>query len=338
MRIILFSSLVLLFVSCSKSKPNSNATPVVGDVSLTAVVSTDSSGNVSFTASAANAVSYVFSFGDGNSQSAQSGKVTYTYFASGSYTASVIATGAGGDSKSMNLPVTIGKKLSLIWSDEFDSPGSPDPTKWTFDLGGGGWGNNELEYYTSRQSNAYVSNGTLKIVANKESYMGSAYTSARMLTQGLYSFKYGKIEISAKLPASIGTWPAIWMLGSDISTVSWPACGEVDIMEQSGSLKNTIYGTLHYPTEANQYGDGGTTPITNASTAFHKYATIWTPISIQILVDDVVFYTLPNNNTLPFNQDFFIILNIAMGGNFGGTVDPSFATDQMEIDYVRVYQ
>jgi len=338
MPFVRISLLMLFFVSCSKGKSGGNTTPSVGDISFTAVASTDSSGNVSFTASAANAVSYVFSFGDGNSQSAQSGKVTYTYFASGSYTASVIATGAGGDSKSMNLPVTIGKKLSLIWSDEFDSPGSPDPTKWTFDLGGGGWGNNELEYYTSRQSNAYVSNGTLKIVANKESYMGSAYTSARMLTQGLYSFKYGKIEISAKLPASIGTWPAIWMLGSDISTVSWPACGEVDIMEQSGSLKNTIYGTLHYPTEANQYGDGGTTPITNASTAFHKYATIWTPISIQILVDDVVFYTLPNNNTLPFNQDFFIILNIAMGGNFGGTVDPSFATDQMEIDYVRVYQ
>ena len=142
----------------------------------------------------------------------------------------------------------------------------------------------------------------------------------------------------AKLPASIGTWPAIWMLGNNISTVGWPACGEVDIMEQNGSQKSTIFGTLHYPTEVNQYGDGGNTNVSTANTAFHKYAAIWSSSTIQLLVDDSVYYTLPNQSSLPFNQNFFIILNLAMGGNFGGTVDPAFTTDQMEIDYVRVYQ
>ena len=128
------------------------------------------------------------------------------------------------------------------------------------------------------------------------------------------------------------------MLGNNISTVGWPACGEVDIMEQNGSQKSTIFGTLHYPTEVNQYGDGGNTNLSTANTTFHKYAAIWSSSTIQLLVDDSVYYTLPNQSSLPFNQNFFIILNLAMGGNFGGTVDPSFTTDQMEIDYVRVYQ
>src|SRR5262249_2728296 len=138
-----------------------------------------------------------------------------------------------------------------------------------------------------------------------------------------------------------GTWPGIWMLGNNFTTVGWPACGEIDIMEQNGSQKNTIYGTLHYPQQKNANGDGGTTTFgsaTAASSDFHRYAAIWSASSIQLLVDDVVYYTLPNSSGLPFNQSFFIILNLAMGGNFGGTVDPAFTTDQLEIDYVRVYQ
>ena len=228
--------------------------------------------------------------------------------------------------------------LHLVWSDDFNVPGSPDPTKWGFDLGGGGWGNNELEYYTNRQVNAIVSNGTLKIIAQKESYNGSQYTSARMLSNNLYSFEYGRMDVRAKLPAGTGTWPAIWMLGNDLATAGWPACGEIDVMEQSGSLKSTIYGTLHYPTEAGQYGDGSSTTTTTASSAFHVYTTLWTPTSIQLLMDSVVYYTLPNKLSLPFNQPFFIILNVAMGGNFGGTVDPAFTVDSMEVDYVHVYQ
>jgi beta-glucanase (GH16 family) len=331
---------MIALASCSKggSGSGNNGNPTLGDVSIVAVVNPDSSGNVSFTATAANALSFDFDFGNGIIQTVDSGKVTYKYPVSGTYTVNVVASGTGGQAKSMSTMVTVVVKSGLVWSDEFDTPGAPDPSKWTYDTGGGGWGNNELEFYTSRSSNVYVSNGTLKIVANKESYQGSAYTSARMKTQGLYSFQYGRIDVMAKLPASAGTWPAIWMLGIDIATVAWPACGEIDIMEQNGSSKNTIYGTLHYPTEKNPNGDGGTTSLSTASSAFHKYSTIWSAASIQLLVDDVVYYTLPNSNSIPFNQNFFIILNMAMGGNFGGTVDPAFTTDQMEIDYVRVYQ
>lgn len=342
MKIVSFIFLVLLFLAtaCSKSSSGNSGNVTLGDVSLNAVVSTDSSGNVSFTASATNAVSYDFNFGNGVIQTIPSGSVTYKFPASGMYTVNVIATGSTGQTKSNNIVVNVAIKHSLVWSDEFNTPGSPDPTKWTFDIGtgSGGWGNNELEYYTSRTDNAIVSNGTLKIITKKESYNGSAYTSARMLTQGLYSFQYGKIEVMAKLPASMGTWPAIWMLGNNISTVPWPGCGEIDIMEQNGYQKNLIFGTLHYPTQVNASGDGSSTSLTTASSGFHKYATVWTSASIQILIDDVVFYTLPNTTNLPFNQKFFMLLNVAMGGNFGGTVDPAFTTDQMEIDYVRVYQ
>ncbi|PZX62860.1 family 16 glycosylhydrolase [Hydrotalea sandarakina] len=340
LKLTIFSVLITsMLVGCGGSSKNPtppNQAP--GSVKITAVVATDSSGNVSFTASATNAVSYDFDFGNGIIQTIPSGITTYKYTSSGTYTVNVIAKSASGLTSSANIQVTVAVKLNLVWSDEFNTPGSPDPTKWTYDLGAGGWGNNELEYYTSRTDNAVVSNGTLKIIAKKESYSGSSYTSARLKTQGLYAFKYGRIDVSAKLPASIGTWPAIWMLGNNISTVGWPACGEIDIMEQNGNNKNIVYGTLHYPQQVNQYGDGATTSVANASTVFHKYSAIWSPTTIQLLVDDVVYYTLPNNSNFPFNQNFFIILNVAMGGTLGGTVDPNFTTDQMEIDYVRVYQ
>src|SRR5205823_14925722 len=129
-------------------------------------------------------------------------------------------------------------------------------------------------------------------------------------------FKYGKLEVRAKLPAGAGTWPAIWMLGSNFLTAPWPACGEIDIMEQKGNEPNKIYGTLHYPGHSGANGSGGTTSITDASTAFHVYAVNWSPTTITFMIDNVPFYTLANNSTLPFNQNFFIILNFAMGGTF----------------------
>jgi beta-glucanase (GH16 family) len=336
--VILISMIVLS--SCSKggSGSGNNGDPTLGNVALNAVVRPDSSGNVTFTATAANALSYDFDFGNGVIQTVDSGVVTYKYPLSGNYTVNVVASGTGGQAKSMSTTVNVVVRFGLVWSDEFNTPGAPDPSKWTYDIGGGGWGNNELENYTSRSSNVYVSNGTLKIVANKESYQGSNYTSARMKTQGLYSFQYGRIDVMAKLPASMGTWPGIWMLGSDITTIAWPACGEIDIMEQNGSAKSTIFGTMHYPTEKNPNGDGGTTTLSTPSTAFHLYSAIWSAASIQLLVDSVPYYTLPNSSSIPFNQNFFVILNLAMGGNFGGSVDPAFTTDQLEIDYVRVYQ
>jgi beta-glucanase (GH16 family) len=344
MKIVTFALLSVLFVSaaCGKKSTDgpSNANTAPTGLTVQAKVNADSSGNVSFTATATGAVSYDYDFGNGVFQTVANGAVTYKYPAAGNYTVNVVAKGAGGLTASQSVQVTVVVKTSLIWADEFDIPGSPDPAKWGYDTGtgSGGWGNNELEYYTSRTDNAVVSNGTLKIVAKKESYNGSAYTSARLLTKGLFSFRYGKIEVRAKLPAAKGSWPGIWMLGNNFAAVGWPACGEIDIMEQNGSQKSTIYGTMHYPTQKSPNGDGGTTTVSTASSDFHRYAAIWSAASIQILVDDAVFYTLPNNSGIPFNQNFFIILNLAMGGNFGGTVDPAFTIDQMEVDYVRVYQ
>ena len=331
---------LLLSASCSKKSSPGPSDTAPSNLTVHATVNPDSSGNVAFTASAANAVSYDYDFGNGIYQTVPAGSVTYKYAASGNYTVNVIAKSSGGQTISQSIPVTVIIKTSLLWSDEFDTPGAPDASKWGYDIGtgSGGWGNNELEYYTSRPDNVIVSNGTLKIIAKKESYNGSAYTSARMLSKGLFSFQYGKIEIRAKLPAGTGTWPGIWMLGNNFATAGWPACGEIDIMEQNGSQKTTVYGTMHYPTQKSPNGDGGTTTVPTATSDFHRYAAIWSQASIQLLVDDVVYYTLPNSSSIPFNQNFFIILNVAMGGNFGGPVDPAFTTGQMEIDYVRVYQ
>jgi beta-glucanase (GH16 family) len=328
---------LLIFSSCSKSgNSNNNNTPT--NLTLMADVIADNSGNVSFAAAATNAVSYEFDFGNGIFQTVASGIVTYKYPVSGTYTVVVVAKGSGGQTISTSKSITIA--LSLLWSEEFNTAGAPDAAKWGYDIGtgSGGWGNNELEYYTNRSDNVTISGGTLKIIAKKENYSGSAYTSARMLTKDKFSFKYGKIEVRAKLPSGVGTWPAIWMLGSNLSTVSWPACGEIDIMEHKGSELNKIYSTLHYPGHSGGGGVGGTTTIAAATTQFHNYAAIWDASSIKFSVDDVVFFTAPNSNSLPFNQNFFVILNFAMGGSFAGAVDPSFVSATMEIDYVRVYQ
>lgn len=339
-----FSLLFLLplfsvLVSCGKDSDdgNNNTTPP-SNLTLNAVVSTDNSGNVAFTASATNAVSFEFDFGNGIFQTSASGVLTYKYPSSGTYTVKVTAKSAGGQSISKSIQITVAVALTLVWSDEFDTPGAPNPAKWGYDLGAGGWGNNELQYYTNRLDNSSVGGGTLKITAKAESFSGSNYTSARLLSKDKFSFKYGKVEARAKLPAGVGTWPAIWMLGSNIGTVSWPACGEIDIMEHRGSELNKIFGTLHYPGRSGGNADGTTTVISNASTEFHIYTVEWNASTIKIAVDNNVFFTYANTAASPFNQNFFLILNVAMGGNFGGAVDPAFSSAALEIDYIRVYQ
>ncbi len=153
-----------------------------------------------------------------------------------------------------------------------------------------------------------------------------------------FSFTYGKVLVRAKVPASVGTWPAVWMLGSSLSSVGWPACGEIDIMEHRGSELNKIFGTLHYPGRSGGNANGNTTVIQNASTEFHNYKVEWTAQSIKIYVDDLLFHNVTNSSSIPFNRDFFLIMNLAMGGNFAGPVDPAFTTDSLEIDYIRVYK
>ena len=226
----------------------------------------------------------------------------------------------------------------LVWEDDFNTDGAPDATNWTYDLGDGGWGNGEVQTYTNSAENAKVLDGSLIITAKVDGSGG--YTSARLKSQGLRKFKYGRVEVRAKLPASAGTWPAIWMLGSNYTTVGWPTCGEIDIMEQRGANKDITLGTLHWynTTGSNNASYGETTAVADASSDFHLYTVEWSDTSIKIYLDDVSFFQMDNDSTLPFNADFFMILNIAMGGALGGDIDPGFTEDTMEIDYVKVFQ
>lgn len=299
----------------------------------------DGSGSVNFTVSANNATSYKMLVGS-ETLTSSTGKFSYNFSTSGTNSYTIYVSAYRGDKFiSGNTTITVYKAPQLLWSDEFNTDGLPNPSNWGYDTGNNnGWGNNELEYYTNRQDNAYVSSGTLKIVLKKEAYQGFNYTSARLLSKGKFSFKYGRVDIRAKLPSGGGTWPALWMLGDNISSVGWPACGEIDIMEHVGNQLNKIFGTLHHPNHSGGNADGGTVNISNATTEFHVYSLDWSPTQIKFFVDNQLFYTFANNSSLPFNQNFFFIMNIAMGGNFGGAVDPNFTSSAMEVDYVRVYQ
>ncbi|RYE04735.1 MAG: glycosyl hydrolase family protein, partial [Sphingobacteriales bacterium] len=317
-------------------------TPIVTPTNLTvnATVSADNNGNVSFTASATNAATYDYDFGNGVFQTVASGVVTYRYPEGGTYNVNVVAKSKSGKTISKSISVTVTVSSALVFADEFDTPGAPDPAKWDYNLGTGdsGWGNNELQYYTNRPDNVVVADGMLKITAKKESFSGSAYTSARLLTRGKFDFTFGTVEVKAKLPIGVGTWPAIWMLGSNYATTAWPGCGEIDIMEHVGSQQNKIHSTLHYPGHSGGDGVTKSTMEPTASTEFHIYKAEWTATSIKFYVDDTLYHNFPNNGSIPFNHNFFLILNVAMGGNFGGPVAAGFTSSSMEIDYVRVYQ
>lgn len=341
-------ALVFLFVLTSSCKKSDSAaagtTSAPTNLQVNANISTDGSGNVTFTATATNANNFDFEFGDGVVKSEASGITTYKYTQVGNFTYNVIVTAKNTSSantkKTIQVTVNYSGTVSLVWSDEFNTDGAPDVNKWIYDIGTGdnGWGNNESQYYTNRAANSVVQGGVLKINAVKETYSGSAYTSAKLHSKNKYVFTYGKIVTRAKVPAGLGTWPAIWMLGTNISTVGWPACGEIDIMEHRGSELNKIFGTLHYPGRSGSTPNGGTKIIANASTEFHIYTVDWTASSIKFYVNDVLFHTVTNSASIPFNHDFYLILNLAMGGTFGGTIDPAFTNATMEVDYIRVYK
>jgi beta-glucanase (GH16 family) len=236
------------------------------------------------------------------------------------------------------------KPYSLVWSDEFNVDGLPDSTKWGYDIGGGGWGNNELQFYTKRAENAYVANGNLVIETKKERYESRNYTSARLLTKNKVGWTYGKFEIKAKIPRGIGTWPAIWLLSAH-DPLKWPDDGELDIMEEVGFKPNVIYGTAHNKlyNGANGLQKGGYTTIADAQSSFHLYSIEWTENAITWSVDSTSFFTYTNSyggDGWPYYKDFFMILNTAVGGNWGGQqgVDDTVFPQQMLIDYVRVYQ
>jgi beta-glucanase (GH16 family) len=227
----------------------------------------------------------------------------------------------------------------LVWSDEFDDV-SINTANWTYDIGGGGWGNSELEYYTNRLDNATIDTGNLLIIAKKESYSGSSYTSARIRTQGLQSFTYGKIEARMKLPVGQGLWHAFWMLGDNISQVGWPKCGEFDIMEH---ISNTteIVGTMHW--DNNGHVSAGASTNCNTISQYHVYSIEWDANAIKWFLDGNKYYegNIANNinSTDELHAPAFIILNLAVGGSWPG--NPNGTTpfpDTMYVDYVRVYQ
>ena len=242
-----------------------------------------------------------------------------------------VAGGGGGNEPTYD---------NLVWSDEFDVDGPPNPTNWSYNTGRGnnGWGNGESQFYTDRAENVRVADGNLIITARREAFSGAEFTSARIVTENKYEFTFGRIEIRAKLPSGGGTWPALWMLGEDYATNTWPGCGEIDIMEHVGNRQNEIFSSLHFP--GNSGGDAVTRGITDTdvSDEFHVYKAIWSPETIRFFVDDELYHTFQNSSSLPFDDDFFLIFNVAMGGNFGGNIDPAFQESSMEVDYVRVYQ
>ncbi len=300
------------------------------------------SGAVNFSASATNAVKYGFILDSGDEIESLSGNLQFTFTDEGinSHTVSVFAYSSTNNFINSFQEITVyvyDNGPRLVWSDEFNTDGAPNASNWNYNLGAGGWGNNELQTYTNNSENVVVEEGKLKIIAKVDATVG--YTSARIKTENLYEFTYGTIEVRAKLPAAQGTWPAIWLLGANFDQVGWSACGEIDIMEQPGWDKNKVLGTCHWSFNGNYAGYGLETSVTNATTSFKTYKLQWTEGgAIRIFVDDNEYFVMSTNSTMPFNKDFFIILNIAIGGNLGGDVDPAFTEDTMEIDYVRVYQ
>jgi beta-glucanase (GH16 family) len=239
----------------------------------------------------------------------------------------------------------------LVWSDEFSDGPNVDTAKWTFETGGNGFGNNELEYYTGRPANAVVRGGNLVIRALREDYTGKQgitrhYTSARLKTQEKFSQKYGRFEARIKIPYGQGLWPAFWMLGDDIKKVGWPACGEIDIMENIGKEPATVHGTIHGPGYS---GSGGPTAAYDLARGkafadkFHVFAVEWEPNSIRFYVDNHLYMTrtpsdLPPDQKWVFDHPFFLLLNVAVGGDWPDSPDTSTRFPQiMLVDYVRVY-
>ena len=356
---VIFCLSDFLLQSCKSS--HTDVAPT--NLQLTTEISTDGSGFVKFKATADNAQYFKFSFGEdilaAPFKSLQ-GEADHTYDKSGNYEVVVTAhtneqlfiTSKTTITVSLQLPIpqtgytsaTAYPGMTLLKAEEFSSAAIND-ANWTFEVGDGcpncGWGNNELEYYTNQ--NAFIQDGYLIIKAKIENKGGKGYTSARMITKDKFDFTYGRIDVRAILPKGQGMWPAIWMLGSNINSVGWPACGEVDIMEMIGGSgrENTVYGTAHW-NEGGHKSNGGSKALNPGlySDTFHVYSVAWSNKEISWLIDDVIYYTMTmTSSTTAFNSNFFLILNVAVGGNWPGSPDTTTKFPQyMIVDYIRVFQ
>lgn len=239
----------------------------------------------------------------------------------------------------------------MVWSDEFNYHGEPDTLLWNYDIGDGcpfvcGWGNNELQYYTKDHNNVRVEKGNLIIEAHQEPKSGKEFTSARIISKNKGDWKYGKIEVRAKLPQGIGTWPAIWMLPTENKYGNWPSSGEIDIMEHLGFQPDSIYGTVHTEDFNHLKGTqrGGCVFTPSSESEFHIYTIDWQSDKINWYVDNIKYQSFPNTgggpSEWPFNQKFHLLMNLAIGGNWGGQkgVAQDIWPQQLLVDYVRIYQ
>lgn len=353
--------IVVFLASCSKNDPSPNV-PLPTDLSVNINVSNDGSGKVMVTATATNADYFNFDFKDPAAPwvvKDDDGSVDHVYSESGTYNINVKAynTEDAYIEKEMSIQVTVNfiptegytspeayAGYTLVWRDEFNSS-SLDLNDWKFETGTGsnGWGNNELQYY--RKENTSIVDGNLVIEAKKESFSGRNYTSSRIITMGKKSFKYGRVDIRAALPQGQGIWPALWMLGSNISTVGWPKCGEIDIMELIGGSgkDNIIHGTAHWDSNGNHasYGNSYRLPTGIFANKFHVFSIVWDNTKIQWLINDQEYNVIDITpaDLDEFQQDFFFIFNVAVGGDWPGSPDGSTLFPQrMIVDYIRVFQ
>lgn len=349
--------------SCDNDNLPDTSNPSNLEVELN--IADDGSGKVEIQATADNTIAYALYIGAASEPEAEnaSGLFEYEFLQPGYYQVEVRAYGTSGRYIKevrqvvidMSNDVSIGdgyispltyEGYELVWNDEFDGS-EIDESNWVFETGNGcpnlcGWGNNELQYY--RQENAWIEEDALVIEARDESFQGSGYTSARLKTQGKHSFRYGRVDIRALLPEGQGIWPALWMLGSNISSVGWPACGEIDIMEKIGGegRENEVHGTLHWDTDGHAYTGGSyTLGSGDFSDEYHVFSIEWDQTSIRWFVNNIQFHEIDISAThmSEFQENQFFIFNVAVGGTWPGSPDMTTVfPQQMKVDYIRVFQ
>jgi beta-glucanase (GH16 family) len=352
----------LVWSGCGSDEPPKK----LANLEVQVNVRDDGSGEVEIITSVENGKYFKFFFGDVNNEvpvQQEFGSVAHVYENSGTYTVKVQAHRSESDfiSESVEIEVdvfiavpttgyttpTTYANMNLVWQDEFDGS-TVNTDKWTFEIGDGcpnncGWGNNELEFY--RQENTSIYEGNLMIEARAGAFGGKSYTSSRLITKGKFDFKYGRVDVRAALPEGKGVWPAIWMLGANIDAVGWPKCGEIDIMEKIGGgiEEKKVYGTVHWFASAYANYGGSFTGSTEGifNDKFHVYSITWDAEFIRWYIDDVKFHEIDirPEHLSEFREDFFLILNVAVGGNWPGSPDSATKFPQrMFVDYIRVFQ
>jgi beta-glucanase (GH16 family) len=349
----------LAIAGCDDGDEGGPSVKLPTNLQINVEVSTDGSGKVDVTATANDAAYFMIYFGDASPETpvqTTTGTASHVYANSGTYTVKVNAHATPNDLIAANKEITVQLSFQdngytspetregyvMAWQDEFSGT-SLNEAFWNYEIGAGGWGNNELEYY--RKDNTTVADGFLIITAKKESFSGSSYTSSRLTTKDKKDFIYGRIDIRARIPKGQGIWPALWMLGDNISSVGWPACGEIDVMEMIGGSgrENTVHGTVHWSDGGvhAQYGGSKTLSSGTYSDEFHVYSIEWDSQLIKWLIDDVAFkqVDITPANLSEFHEPQFFIFNVAVGGNWPGAPNETTVfPQQMIVDYVRVFQ